>query len=90
MAAVPRICRLKGQGLACGGCMNRKNRKTAKHLLFSIAFSFIVIYVLIFAGAEILFESGDPILLEIAAAIVIGVLITIIYEAKTDSDEKIR
>lgn len=70
--------------------MNRKNRKTAKHLLFSIAFSFIVIYVLIFAGAEILFESGDPILLEIAAAIVIGVLITIIYEAKTDSDEKIR
>lgn len=37
-----------------------------------------------------MFESGDPILLEIAAAIVIGVLITIIYEAKTDSDEKIR
>lgn len=42
--------------------------------------SFIVIYALIFFGGWKLFEASDPILLEIAASIVIGFILWLFYE----------
>ena len=60
--------------------MKNKKLKYALHFLICFVTSFICIYLIIFAGGWRLFEGGDPILLEIAAAIVIGFFIWLIYE----------
>lgn len=60
--------------------MKNKNLKYALHFLICLGTSFICIYLMIFVGGWRLVEGGDPILLEIAAAIVIGFFIWLIYE----------
>ena len=60
--------------------MKNKKLKAILHFLICFAISFICIYLIIFAGGWRLFEGRDPILLEIAAAIVIGFVIWLIYE----------
>lgn len=60
--------------------MKDKKLKAVLHFLICFVISFICIYLIIFAGGWRLFEGGDPILLEIAAAFVIGFVIWLIYE----------
>lgn len=60
--------------------MKNKKLKAVLHFLICFIISFIFIYLIIFVGGWRLFESGDPILLEIAAATVIGFFIWLIYE----------
>lgn len=70
--------------------MKTKNRKMALHLLVSIGISFLVIYLFIFFGGWQLFEAGDPILYEIAAAIGIGIVVWLIYEVTVYYDARIK
>lgn len=60
--------------------MKNKKQKQLLHLLICFVTTFICIYLTIFIGGWRLFQGGDPILLEIAASIVIGFIIWLIYE----------
>lgn len=60
--------------------MKNNKLKPVLHFLICFVITFIFIYLIIFVGGWRLFEGGDPILLEIAAAIVIGFVIWLIYE----------
>jgi len=69
--------------------MKKGKYKVALHLLISIAITFIVIYILIFFGGWRLFEPLDPILLEIAGAIVIGTIFYVMVEIVAYFESKI-
>ena len=56
----------------------------------SILFSFVCIYLFIFFGGWKLVESGDPIRMELAAAIVVGTILFIVNEVTTAQDKKIK
>ena len=56
----------------------------------SILFSFVCIYLFIFVGGWKLLESGDPIRMELAAAIVVGTILFIVNEVTTAQDKKIK
>lgn len=49
---------------------------------------FIVIYLTVFLGGWKLFESGDPILMEIGVALVLSVFVFAINEAVTKLENK--
>ena len=51
---------------------------------------FITIYLIVFAGAWRLFESKDPILIEIGCALILSVFIFAIYEVGNMLHEKIK
>jgi cytosine/uracil/thiamine/allantoin permease len=70
--------------------MRNKKLKFTLHFLICFVISFVCIYLIIFFGGWRLFESGDPILLEIAAAIVIGFVIWLIYELSAHFECKIK
>lgn len=70
--------------------MKNKKLKFILHFLICFVISFVCIYLIIFTGGWRLFESGDPILLEIAAAIVIGFVIWLIYELSDQFECKIK
>lgn len=57
-----------------------KKMKAAVRMLLCIVISFIVIYLLVFFGGWKLIESGDPILIEIAVSVIVGILLGIIVE----------
>lgn len=68
-----------------------KNRhKMCLHWLVSTVICFILIYLFIFFGGWKLAESGDPILLEILAAIAMGSVFWILYEVASDQNRKIQ
>ena len=56
----------------------------------SILFSFVCIYLFIFVGGWKLLESGDPIRMELAAAIVVGTILFVVNEVTTAQDRKIK
>ena len=56
----------------------------------SILFSFVCIYLFIFVGGWKLLESGDPIRMELAAAIVVGTILFVMNEVTTAQDKKIK
>ena len=56
----------------------------------SILFSFVCIYLFIFFGGWKLVESGDPIRMELAAAIVVGTILFVMNEVATAQDRKIK
>ena len=56
----------------------------------SILFSFVCIYLFIFVGGWKLLESGDPIRMELAAAIVVGTILFVMNEVATAQDKKIK
>ena len=56
----------------------------------SILFSFVCIYLFIFVGGWKLLESGDPIRMELAAAIVVGTILFVMNEVTTSQDRKIK
>ena len=70
--------------------MKKMNLKMLLHWLVSTVISFVVIYVFVLVGGWQLFESGDPILLEIAAAFAMGLVFWIMFEITRAMEEKIR
>ena len=64
-------------------------RKLILHWGICTVISFIGIYLFVFLGGWRLFQSGDPIMMEIAAALVIGFLIWIIFEGHRYHESKI-
>ena len=56
----------------------------------SILFSFVCIYLFIFFGGWKLMESGDPIKMELAAALVVGTILFLVNEVTTAQDKKIK
>ncbi len=55
---------------------------------------FVIIFLYVFCGGWELFESGNPIKIELGAAVIIGtlffVIIDIIYELEKQHEEKIK
>ena len=50
---------------------------------------FLVIYLIVFFGGWKLFESGDPIMLDIGFALILSVFVTIINEVVTGLEKRI-
>lgn len=69
--------------------MKKRNIKMGIHLIVSILVCFVVIYLFVFFGGWQLFEAGDPILLEIAAAIAVGFILWIVFEISKFHEAKI-
>ena len=53
-------------------------------------FSFVIIYLFVFLGGWKLFESGDPILIEIGVALVLSFFVFIFNEILTDLEKRIK
>ena len=51
---------------------------------------FIVIYVFVFFGGWKLFESGDPILIEVGVAFVLSVFVSISNEVVTGLEKRVK
>ena len=68
----------------------KKKLKLYLRWFISILFSFVCIYLFIFFGGWKLVESGDPIRMELAAAIVVGTILFIVNEVTTAQDKKIK
>lgn len=54
------------------------------------AVCFLVIYLVVFFGGWKLFESGDPILMEVGAALILSIFIFPINETVTKLDKKVK
>ncbi len=68
-------------------------KSTAKMLLRWLGvflLCFLAIYVIVFFGGWKLFESGDPILIEIGVALVLSIFIFAINEVLTKHERKIK
>lgn len=70
--------------------MKTPKYKIVLHMLVSIVISFALIYLMVFFGGWRLIESGDPILIEIAVAIVVGILVGILFEYSQYCESKFR
>lgn len=70
--------------------MKKTFLKYLLHLLICVVFSFVCIYMLVFAGGWKLIESGDPILIEIAVSIVVGIVIWMFFEITRLMEAKIK
>ena len=68
----------------------KKKLKLYLRWFISILFSFVCIYLFIFVGGWKLLESGDPIRMELAAAIVVGTILFVMNEVTTAQDKKIK
>lgn len=68
-------------------------KKKAKMLLRWLGvfiLCFLAIYLIVFLGGWKLFESGDPILMEIGAALVLSIFFFAINEVLTMHEKKIK
>lgn len=68
-------------------------KKKAKMLLRwfgTFLLCFLSIYLIVFLGAWKLFESGDPIMMEIGAALVLSIFFFAINEVLTMHEKKIK
>ncbi len=68
-------------------------KKKVKMLLRWLGFfllCFFTIYLIVFWGGWKLFESGDPILMEIGAALVLSIFLSAINEVLTMHKKKIK
>lgn len=59
------------------------------HLFASVVISFVLIYLFVFFGGWKLLESGDPILLEIVAAVAMGFIFWVMFEIATSLEAKV-
>ena len=50
---------------------------------------FVIIYLLVFFGGAKLFESGDPILIELGAALILSVFVFVILHAMEAQSKRI-
>ena len=69
-----------------------KNRKMMMilHFFISVCVSFCLIYLFVFFGGWKLLGSGDPILMEIAAALIIGFVFWIMFEVTKSYEVKLK
>ena len=67
-----------------------KKHKMLLHWLISTFICFILIYLFVFFGGWKLAESGDPILLEVLAAIAMGFIFWIMFEITSAQQAKIQ
>lgn len=51
---------------------------------------FLLIYVIVFVGGWKLFESGDPILIEIGVALIVSIFMFVINEVVTGLEKRIK
>ena len=68
----------------------KKKAKMLLRLLGAFILCFLVIYLVVFFGGWKLFESGDPILMEIGAALVLSIFFFAINEVVTMHEKKIK
>ena len=68
----------------------RQKLKLYLRWFLSILFSFVCIYLFIFFGGWKLVESGDPIRIELAVAIIVGTILWVMNEVATAQDKKIK
>ena len=68
-------------------------KKKAKMLLRYLGvflLCFLTIYLIVFFGGWKLFESGDPILMEVGAALILSIFIFPFNETVTKLDKKVK
>ena len=51
---------------------------------------FIVIYLIVFFGGWKLFESGDPILIEVGVALILSIFVFVFNEIVTALDKRVK
>ena len=68
----------------------KKKAKMLLRLLGVFLLCFLTIYLIVFFGGWKFFESGDPILMEIGAALVLSIFFFSINEVLTMHEKKIK
>ncbi len=68
----------------------KKKAKMLLRWLGAFILCFLAIYLIVFLGGWKLFESGDPILMEIGAALVLSIFFFAINEVLTMHEKKIK
>ena len=68
----------------------KKKAKMLLRWLGAFILCFLAIYLVVFLGGWKLFESGDPILMEIGAALVLSIFFFAINEVLTMHEKKIK
>lgn len=68
----------------------KKKAKMLLRWLGTFILCFLAIYLIVLLGGWKLFESSDPILMEIGAALVLSVFFFAIYEVLTMHEQKIK
>ena len=68
----------------------KKKAKLLLRWLGAFILCFFAIYLIVFLGGWKLFESGDPILMEIGAALVLSIFFFAINEVLTMHEKKIK
>ncbi len=64
--------------------------KSILKFLGTFALCFIVIYLVVFSGGWKLFQSNDPILIELGVALILSIFVFAINEVLTKQNEKIK
>ena len=64
--------------------------KSILKFLGTFALCFIAIYLVIFSGGWKLFQSNDPILIELGVALILSIFVFAINEVLTKQDKKIK
>lgn len=73
-----------------GGVNIVQKCKLLLRLLASFIICFVIIYAVVFAGGWKLFESGDPILIEIGASMIGSLFLFVILEIFELQEQKIK
>ena len=68
--------------------MKKQKIQMILRMLICIVISFVFIYLMVFFGGWKLIESANPILIEIAVSIIVGILVWIIYEFSKYCEKK--
>ena len=68
----------------------KKKAKMLLRWLGAFILCFLAIYLIVFLGGWKLFESGDPIMMEIGAALVLSIFFFAINEVLTMHEKKIK
>lgn len=58
--------------------------------LGSFVLCFITIYLIVFFGGWKFFESGDPILIELGAALILSIFVSAANEVTTDLENRVK
>ena len=68
--------------------MKKQKIQMILRMLICIVISFVFIYLMVFFGGWKLIESGNPIFIEIAVSIIVGILLDIIVELSKHFEAK--
>lgn len=70
--------------------MNKTIWKSLLRLLGCIAAAFVLIYLLVFVGGWRLLESGDIVMIEIAVAVLVGIILWLFFEQAGQHEEHLQ